>query len=365
MPLLMSSTFAPMENGDYLLIGQDHGVNQREIARHSTARRGRVRPVQPRPDQGPPGPQAAARRAAAEPVQRRPRGADGAGRARRPVQGAAQGRAPQHRPAADRLRADFLDDYFESDILKGYLASSAIIGTKVGPRSQGSGLVLLYHLLGEHDGEFGAWAFHKGGNGGFTQVLSRAAKALGAEIRLEAPVSHVITDGGRVRGVALEDGTEFDAPVVVSALDPRRTFMELVDPRELPTDLVDAIKRFRFQGTSAKVNFALDGLPGLPGARRPRGPLPGVHEHRAVDRLPRAGVRRGQVRLVLEPAVPRLRDPEHHRPRHGASGQARDVVLRPVRAVPPPRERLGHGEAEPRATPSSGRWSRSSRASRT
>ena len=64
--------------------------------------------------------------------------------------------------------ADFLDDYFEDDLIKGYLASSSIIGTKVGPYSQGSGLVLLYHLLGEHDGEFGAWAFHKGGNGGFT-----------------------------------------------------------------------------------------------------------------------------------------------------------------------------------------------------
>ena len=83
--------------------------------------------------------------------------------------------------------ADFLDDYFESEIVKGYLASSSIIGTKVGPRSQGSGLVLLFHSLGEHDGEFGTWAFHKGGNGGFTQVLARAAQSFGAEIRLEAP----------------------------------------------------------------------------------------------------------------------------------------------------------------------------------
>ena len=71
--------------------------------------------------------------------------------------------------------ADFLDDYFESPLLKGYLASSSIIGSKVGPRSQGSGLVLLFHSLGEHDGEFGSWAFHKDGNGGFTQVLARAA----------------------------------------------------------------------------------------------------------------------------------------------------------------------------------------------
>ena len=81
--------------------------------------------------------------------------------------------------------ADFLDDYFESDLLKGWLASSGIIGSKVGPRSPGSGLVLLFHSLGEHDGSFGSWAFHKGGNGGFTQVLARAAQAFGAEIRLD------------------------------------------------------------------------------------------------------------------------------------------------------------------------------------
>ena len=137
--------------------------------------------------------------------------------------------------------ADFLDDYFESDILKGYLASSAIIGTKVGPRSQGSGLVLLYHSLGEHDGEFGAWSFHKGGNGGVTQTLARAARAFGAEIILESPVHEVITKNGRAIGVALEDGTEYHANTVVSALDPRRTFLELVSPRELPDDLVESI----------------------------------------------------------------------------------------------------------------------------
>src|SRR4029079_3505981 len=84
--------------------------------------------------------------------------------------------------------ADFLDDYFESDILKGYLASSSIIGSKVGPRSQGSGLVLLFHSLGEHDGVFGSWSFNKGGTGGFTQVLARAAQAFGAGIRTEAAV---------------------------------------------------------------------------------------------------------------------------------------------------------------------------------
>ena len=119
--------------------------------------------------------------------------------------------------------------------------------------------------MGEHDGVFGAWAFHKKGNGGFTQVLARAAQSFGAEIRLESSVSSVITRNGRATGVALADGTKFHAEIVVSALDPRRTFLELVEPRELPTDLVDNIRRFRFQGTSSKVNFALDGPPVFPG----------------------------------------------------------------------------------------------------
>jgi phytoene dehydrogenase-like protein len=124
--------------------------------------------------------------------------------------------------------------------------------------------VLLYHNIGEHDAAFGAWAFHKGGNGGFTQVLARAAESFGAEIRLESPVARVITSNGRATGVALQDGTELEAKVVVSAVDPRRTFLELVDPRELPSDLVENINRFKFQGTSAKVNFALDALPRYP-----------------------------------------------------------------------------------------------------
>jgi phytoene dehydrogenase-like protein len=160
--------------------------------------------------------------------------------------------------------ADFLDDYFESEIIKGYIASSGIIGTKVGPMSQGSGLVLLFHSLGEHDGHFGSWAFHKGGNGGFTQVLARAAQAYGAEIMLNSAVDSVITKDGRAVGVALADGTELSAKTVVSALDPRRTFTQLVEPRELPSDLVENINRMKFQGTSAKVNFALDGPPRYP-----------------------------------------------------------------------------------------------------
>jgi phytoene dehydrogenase-like protein len=264
MPLLMPSTFAPMENGDYLLLGQDRNENIREIARHSPHDADAydafehdvskvLQAIKPLLDQVPPNifsddPEELVALAALGSHLKR--------------------LEPKVLYDAVRLltgsAADFLDDYFESDILKGYLASSAIIGTKVGPYSQGSGLVLLYHFIGEHDGVFGAWAFHKRGNGGFTQVLARAAESFGAEIRLEAPVERVITRDGRATGVALADGSEYEADVVVSAVDPRRTFLELIDPRELPTDLVDNIRRFRFQGTSSKVNFALDGLPRYP-----------------------------------------------------------------------------------------------------
>jgi phytoene dehydrogenase-like protein len=264
MPLLMPSTFAPMENGDYLLLGPDHGANLREIARHNQHDADAyekynhdvlrvLRVLKPVLDQVPPD------IFSDDPEEL--------------IALATLGSRFRHlekKVLHDAVRlltgsaADFLDDYFDSEIVKGYLASSSIIGTKVGPYSQGSGLVLLYHLLGEHDGEFGAWAFHKQGNGGFTKVLARAAQAFGAEIALESPVERVITRAGEATGVALKDGTEFHASIVVSALDPRRTFLELVDPRELPTDLVEAIERFRFQGTSAKVNFALDGAPRYP-----------------------------------------------------------------------------------------------------
>ncbi len=264
MPLLMSSSFAPTEDGDYLWLGQDHGENLKEIARHSKHDADAYnqyshdmemvcRAIKPLMDSAPPD------LFSDDPDELLALASLGA-----------RFRGMDKRTLHNTVRlltgsaADFLDDYFESDILKGYLASSGIIGTKVGPYSQGSGLVLLYHSIGEHDGEFGAWAFHKRGNGGFTQVLARAARSFGAEIVLESPVAEVITKHGRAVGVALADGTEYHATTVVSALDPRRTFLELVNPRELPTDLVEAITRFRFQGTSSKVNFALDGLPTHP-----------------------------------------------------------------------------------------------------
>ncbi|HDH03893.1 MAG TPA: NAD(P)/FAD-dependent oxidoreductase [Actinobacteria bacterium] len=265
MPLLMPSSFAPAEDGSYLLFGQDHDQNIREIERHSKADAEAYdqyshdmdmvcQAIKPLLDNIPPDitsrdPEELVRMAAL-------------GQHMRDLE-------PRVLHNAVRLltgsAADFLDDYFESDLLKGFLSSSGIIGSRVGPYSQGSGLVLLYHNLGEHDGAFGTWSFHKGGNGGFTQVLARAAEAFGAEILLNKEVDSVITSNARATGVALEDGTEISASTVVSAVDPRRTFLQFVDPRELPADLVENIDRMKFRGVSSKVNFALDGIPKFPG----------------------------------------------------------------------------------------------------
>ena len=181
--------------------------------------------------------------------------------------------------------------------------------------SQGSGLVLLFHSMGEHDGALRVVGLPQGRQ----RRLHPGAGPRGPVVRRGDPAStrpssNVITKDGRVTGVALEDGTELYADTVVSALDPRRTFLELVEPRELPTDLVENINRMRFQGTSAKVNFALDGAAAVPRAGRPLGPVPRLHQHRSVDGVPRAGLRRREVRLVQLQALHRRLDPVDRRP---------------------------------------------------
>jgi phytoene dehydrogenase-like protein len=264
MPLMMPSSFHPTGDGDYLLLGDDHTQNVQEIRRHSSHD--------------------------ADAYDRYHYDLDRVCQAIRPLFDNAPpnifGKDPEDQADVKWLldhlggveqkvmhdvvrlltgsAADWLDDYFVHDAVKGFHASSSIIGSKVGPMSPGSGLVLLFHKMGEHDGHLGSWAFHKGGNGGFTQVLARAAAAFGAEVRLASPVASVLTQEGRTTGVVLDDGTELFAPVVVSALDPRRTFLDLVEPGQLPGELVDSVERMRFRGVSAKVNFALDALPVFP-----------------------------------------------------------------------------------------------------
>jgi phytoene dehydrogenase-like protein len=157
--------------------------------------------------------------------------------------------------------ADFLGQWFETDPLLATMSASGIIGTFLGVRSPGSAYVLLHHYMGEIDGAFRAWGLPRGGTGGISQALASAARAQGAEIRTGARVVRILTRAGRAAGVVLEDGAEIAARVVLSGVDVRRTILDLLDPAEVDPDYLAEVRRFRFRGSSGKVNLALDGLP--------------------------------------------------------------------------------------------------------
>lgn len=157
--------------------------------------------------------------------------------------------------------ADFLDQWFESDALKAPMAVSGIIGTYLGINSPSTAYVLLHHYMGEIDGAFRSWGFSKGGTGGVSMACARSAQAFGAEIRTEAPVAHVKIKNGTACGVVLENGDEIDASVVLSNLDPNRTFLHMVGENNLDADFTQSVKRYKLRGSSGKVNLALDRFP--------------------------------------------------------------------------------------------------------
>jgi phytoene dehydrogenase-like protein len=156
---------------------------------------------------------------------------------------------------------DFLDQWFETDPLKATIASSGIIGTFQGIRSPGTAYVLLHHYMGEIDGSFRAWGIPRGGMGGVSNAIASAARSFGAEIRCEAPVARVLVRRERAAGVVLESGEEIVADAVLSSVDARRTFLELLEPGALDPGFEAGVRRFKFRGSSGKVNMALDGLP--------------------------------------------------------------------------------------------------------
>ena len=177
--------------------------------------------------------------------------------------------------------ADFLERWFESEPLMGTLSASGIIGTFLGPRSPGSAYVLLHHYMGEIDGVFRAWGFAKGGTGAIAGAIASSARALGVDIRTNAAVSQIIVQNGQSVGVALENGDEIYARVVVSSLDPQQTFLKLIDPALLPDELVASVRKYIYRGSSGKVNLALDAPPELACL-----PGPGPHLRGAISISP-------------------------------------------------------------------------------
>ena len=165
--------------------------------------------------------------------------------------------------------ADFLDEWFEFEPLKATMSASGIIGTFMGPRSPGSAYVMLHHYMGDIDGSFRAWGFQRGGTGEVSMAIARSAQHFGAEILTEAAVQKVLVKNGRAKGVVMENGDEYNSNIVISGLDPKVTFLNLLDENDLPSDFVKDINNFRIRGSSGKVNLALDGLPNfsaLPGS---------------------------------------------------------------------------------------------------
>ncbi len=166
--------------------------------------------------------------------------------------------------------ADFLEDYFENDLIKAAMASPGIIGTALGVYSPGSSYILLHHVMGDVDGTIGAWGLPRGGMGAISNAIAGALKEYGGEIRKNAGVQRVLVEDRKAVGVVLENGDEVRARIVVSNLDARRTFTRIMDKDDLPAGIYEKAINYKIRGSSGKVNIALSGMPrftGIPDSR--------------------------------------------------------------------------------------------------
>jgi phytoene dehydrogenase-like protein len=279
--LPLDGTFTPKPDGDYLWRVNDHGRTHREIARHSRmdaeaydefgqAMLQMCRFVKPILAMTPPDPTSLNLKDLSKLL--------------------FLGRRFRDLPYQDKYNqvqlmtmsaVDFLDQWFETDVLKATMSASGIIGTFLGVRSPGTAYVLLHHYMGEIDGAFRAWGFARGGTGAISNAIAAAAREAGVEIRTKASIGRILIKDGRAKGVVLENGDEFHADVVSSSLDPNRTFLRLIESKELPGEFVEEVRRYKYRGSSGKVNLALDGLPDfkcMPG--------PGAHLRGAISISP-------------------------------------------------------------------------------
>jgi phytoene dehydrogenase-like protein len=209
---------------------------------------------------------------------------------------------------------DFLDQWFETDVLKATMSASGIIGTFLGVRSPGTAYVLLHHYMGEIDGAFRSWGLSRGGTGAISTAIASAAREAGVEIRTQLSVSKIIVKDGTAVGVVLENGDYLTSTVVSSSVDPNLTFLKMVGAEYLPAEFVEDVRRYRFRGSSGKVNLALDALPDftcLPG--------PGAHLRGAISISPsvdymeraydEAKYGRYSRRPYIDIVIPSLTDP--------------------------------------------------------
>ena len=333
--LPLDGTFTPMPNGDYLWRVNDHGRTHREIARHSRvdaeaydefgkAMQAMCRFVKPILSMIPP-----------DPTTLNPRELMKLLFIGRRFQGMSSEDKYNQVQLMTMSATDFLDQWFETDVLKATMSASGIIGTFLGVRSPGTAYVLLHHYMGEIDGAFRAWGFARGGTGAISNAIADAAREAGAEIRTEAPISKIVVKSGRAAGVVLANGDEIYADVISSSVDPRLTFARMIEPGNLPDEFMEGVKRYKFRGSSGKVNMALDGLPNfksMPGVGA------GAHLRGAMSISPSVeymekAYDEAKYGALVFASVYRHGDSDAHRYFARASGQAHSFLLRAVRAV--------------------------------
>jgi phytoene dehydrogenase-like protein len=312
--LPLDGTFSPMLNGDYLWRMNDHGRTVREIRRHSRVdaeaydefakmMTPMCRFVKPILSMIPP-----------DPTTLRPKDLRQLHFLMRRFRDLSSDERYTLIQLMTMSAADFLDQWFETDVLKATMSASGIIGTFLGIRSPGTAYVLLHHYMGEIDGAFRSWGFSRGGTGAISNAIAAAAREAGVEIRTKASVAKIIVKNGRAAGVALQSGEELSANVVSSSVDPHLTFEKFLDASELPSEFLEDVKRYKYRGSSGKVNLALNGLPEfkcLPGdGAHLRGALsisPGVeYMERAYDDAKYGNFSR---RPYIDMVIPSLTDP--------------------------------------------------------
>src|SRR5829696_5793141 len=208
--LPLDGTFTPMANGNYLWRVNDHARTRREIARHSRldaeaydeygkAMVEMARFVKPILNMTPP-----------DPLSLNPRDLGKLLFLGKRFRSLAVADRRNQLQLMTMSAVDFLDQWFETDVLKATMSASGIIGTFLGVRSPGTAYVLLHHYMGEIDGAFRSWGLSRGGTGAVSNAIAAAARELGAEIRTEAAVAKILTKSGRATGVVLENGDEIN-----------------------------------------------------------------------------------------------------------------------------------------------------------
>ena len=190
-----------------------------------------------------------------------------------------------------RSAREFLDGWFESDVVKSAFAFDAVVGNYAGVSTPGSAYVLLHHVFGEVNGKPGAWGHAIGGMGAITQAMAAACAEAGVEIRLEAPVARVLTDGGKVAGVRIEGGEEIAAKIVAANVGPALLYRQLVDESDLDADFKRRIGAYKTGSGTFRMNVALSELPDftvLPGNEQAEHHASGIVIAPGLDYMDRA-----------------------------------------------------------------------------